>query len=126
MVQSALVGGAHFLGQGAHLGEVVIQHAGFTAQGFPLGSDAPFGFLEKGRENLATSALRRQLNAISGPGEGTLSQGDFHGGIARVLAADLRHLLIHRDGVAMRRADLGAGQEDVDTVVVVPQTSGMV
>ena len=43
-----------------------------------------------------------------------------------MLAADLRHLLIHRDGVAMRRADLGAGQEDVDAVVVVPETAGMV
>ena len=46
-------------------------------------------------------------------------------GIASVLRGDFGHLLIHRDGVAFRRADLSAGQPDVDAVVVVPEASRM-
>ena len=126
LVEAAFVFRADLFFQLAHFSEVVIEHAGLAAQSLSTGLDAALRFLEHGREDFAATTQRRQLHAICGPGEGTLREGNLHRGVAGVLRGDFRHLLVHGNGVAIRGAELPAGQEDVDAIVMVTQGSGVV
>ena len=125
LIEATLVGRSHLLLEPPHFREVVIEHAGFAAQSPSLSCDAALRFLEERREDLTATPHRGKLDTVCGPGERTLRQGNFHGRISRMLCGDFGHLLVHRDGVAFRRADLSAGQPDVDAVVVVAEASRM-
>jgi hypothetical protein len=43
-----------------------------------------------------------------------------------VVRGNLRHLLIHGNGVAVRRAKFSSGQENIDAVVMMTDCSGVV
>ena len=74
LVEASFVGGSHLLLKPPHFREVVIEDAGFAAQGPPLGCDAAFRFLEQRREDLTATTHRGKLDAVRGPGERTLRE----------------------------------------------------
>ena len=88
--------------------------------------ESSLGFFKEGGEDFTAPAHRGELDAIVRPCKRALGDGNFHGGIAGVLSGQLGHLLVHRNRVAVGRADLSSGQPDVDAVVVVAQAAGVV
>ena len=125
LIHASFVRRAHLLLEPTHFREVGVQHAAFAAQGPPLGRLAAFRFFEQRREDLAATTHRGQPHAVGRPGEGILREGDLHRRVTRVLRGDLGHLLVHGDGVPIRRAELPAGQPDRDAVVVMAEGSRM-
>ena len=126
LLHAAFVGGPQPLLKPAHFGEVGVEDTALGAQGEAAGGLASGGFTKQGVENLAASAQRRQVDAVGGPGERVLVDGDLHGGVAGVFAGDFGHLLIHGDGVAIRWAELAAGEPDLQAVVVVAEAARVV
>ena len=108
-----------------HDAERFIEDAGFASQGLSLSGNAALGFFEERREDLAAPTQRGELDAVRGPGKRALREGDLHRSVSRVLRRDLRHLLVHGDGVPVRRAEATSGQPHRDAVVVVAKRSRM-
>ena len=107
----------------AHFVEVGVEDAALATQVPPLDRLAPFRLFKHRREDLTATTHRRQPHAIRRPGERSPREGDIHRGVTGVRGRDLCHLLVHGDGVAVRWAELPAGQPDGDAVVVVAEGS---
>ena len=126
LVHAAFIFATHLLLELADFREVGVEDAALAAQFTALDGLTAFRFFEEGGENFAAATHRRQAHTISGPGEGILRQGDLHRARAGVLGGDFGHLLVHRDGITVRRAKLAAGQPGADAVVVVAEAASVV
>ena len=123
LLHASLVPSAHLFLELAHFGEVGVEHTTFAAQGPALDRFAALRFFEEGCEDFTATTHRGQPHAVCCPSEGILRDGDLHRWVTGERRGHLGHLLVHGDGVAVGRAELSAGEPDVDAVVVVAERS---
>ena len=123
LLHTAFVLRPHHFIELPHFVEVGVEDTALATQVPSLGRLAPFRLFKHRREDLTTTTHRRQPHAIRGPGERSPGEGDIHRGVTGVRCGDLSHLLVHGDRVAVRRAELAAGQPDGHAVVVMAEGS---
>ena len=126
LVHAALVLGAHLLFESADFREVGVEHAAFMAEFAALGGLTVLRLFEQGGEDFAATAHRGEADAVGGPGEGFLVEGDLHRARPGVLGGELGHLLVDGDRIAVRGAEFAAGQPGVDALVVVAEAAGVI
>ena len=88
--------------------------------------DPALGFLEELAKHSTRSAVRRQPDAVRVHGDGSASIAELHGRIPRLRRGHPSHELIDRDGVAIRWSELAAGQPDIATIMLSPESTRMV
>ena len=123
LFHSAFVLRPHHFIELAHFVEVCVEDAPLASQVPPLDRLAPFRLFKHRRKDFTATTHRRQPDPVCGPCERSTREGDIHRGVTGVRCRDLSHLLVDGDRVAVRRAELAAGQPDGHAVVVVAEGS---